>query len=59
MKYLTAPWYLFDAADTLDKVDPATLTAVSRAVFDIVRGTAEISAKQMRWKNQSTIVPHR
>ena len=57
VNYLTAPWYLFDPADTLDKVDPATLTAVSRAVFDIVRGTAEISAKQMRWKNQSTTDP--
>jgi hypothetical protein len=48
VNYLTAPWYLFDPADTLDKVDPASLSKVSRAAFDIVRATAEISAKQMR-----------
>ena len=52
VNYLTAPWYLFDAADTLDKVDLASLSAVSRAAFDIVRGTAEISAKRMRCKDQ-------
>jgi len=48
VNYLTAPWYLFDPADTLDKVDPASLSKVSRAAFDIVRATAEISANQMR-----------
>ena len=48
VNYLTAPWYLFDPADTLDKVDPASLSKVSRAAFDIVRATAGISANQMR-----------
>jgi hypothetical protein len=57
VNYLTAPWYLFDAADTLDKVDPASLSAVSRAAFEIVRGTAEISAKQMRCKDESSTDP--
>ena len=48
VNYLTAPWYLFDPADTLDKVDHVSLSKVSRAAFDIVRATAEISADQMR-----------
>jgi hypothetical protein len=48
VNYLTAPWYLFDPADTLDKVDSASLSKVSRATFDIVRATADISAKQLR-----------
>jgi hypothetical protein len=54
VNYLTAPWYLFDPADTLDKVDHASLSAVSRAAFDIVRGTAGISAREMRCDGQST-----
>jgi hypothetical protein len=48
VNYLTAPWYLFDPADTLDKVDQDTLSKVSRATYDIVRSTANVSAKQMR-----------
>ena len=48
VNYLTAPWYLFNPTDTLDKVDPASLSKVSRAAFDIVRATAGISANQMR-----------
>ncbi len=48
VNYLTAPWYLFDSADTLDKVDAASLHKVSRAAFDIVRATAGVSAQQMR-----------
>jgi hypothetical protein len=48
VNFLTAPWYLFDPADTLDKVDRASLSKVSRAAFDIVRSTAGISAMQMR-----------
>jgi Peptidase family M28 len=48
VNYLAAPWYLFDPADTLDKVDRATLSKVSRAAYDIVRSTAKVSAKQMR-----------
>ena len=30
VNYLAAPWYLFDPADTMDKVDRATLSKVSR-----------------------------
>jgi hypothetical protein len=48
VNYLTAPWYLFDPADTLDKVDHESLSKVSRAAYDIVRATAGVSAKQMR-----------
>jgi hypothetical protein len=48
VNYLTAPWYLFDPADTLDKVDHRSLSKVSGAAYDIVRATAGISAKQMR-----------
>jgi hypothetical protein len=48
VNYLTAPWYLFDSADTLDKVDASSLSKVSKAAFDIVRATAGTSAEQMR-----------
>jgi hypothetical protein len=48
VNYLTAPWYLFDPADTVDKVDHASLLKVSRATYDIVRATAKVSAAQMR-----------
>ncbi len=48
VNYLTAPWYLFDSADTLDKVDAPSLSKVSKAAFDIVRATAGTSAEQMR-----------
>jgi len=48
VNYLTAPWYLFDSADTMDKVDHESLVKVSRAAFDIVKSTAGRSAQQMR-----------
>jgi hypothetical protein len=48
VNYLTAPWYLFDPADTLDKVDHASLSKVSCAAYDIVRATAGISAARLR-----------
>ncbi len=48
VNYLTAPWYLFDPADTLERVDHPSLDKVSRAAYDIVRATAGISAEQMR-----------
>jgi hypothetical protein len=48
VNYLTAPWYLFDPADTMDKVDHESLEKVSRAAFDIVASTAGRSARQMR-----------
>jgi hypothetical protein len=48
VNYLTAPWYLFDPVDTLDKVDGASLAKVGRAAYDIVHATAGVTAKQMR-----------
>jgi hypothetical protein len=48
VNYLTAPWYLFDPADTLDKVDHQSLAKVSRAAFDIVGSTFGRTAQQMR-----------
>jgi hypothetical protein len=48
VNYLAAPWYLFDPADTLDKVDVRTLGAVDRAAYAIVAATAGVSAAQMR-----------
>jgi len=48
VNYLTAPWYLFDPADTMDKVDHASLEKISRAAFDIVASTAGVTAQQMR-----------
>ena len=48
VNYLTAPWYLFDPADTLDKVDHDSLERVGRAAFDIVWATAGTTAQQMR-----------
>ncbi len=48
VNYLTAPWYLFDPADTLDKVDHQSLAKISRAAFDIVGSTLGRTARQMR-----------
>jgi hypothetical protein len=48
VNYLTAPWYLFDPADTMDKVDHESLSKISLAAFDIVASTAGITARQMR-----------
>ncbi|MFI6182362.1 M28 family metallopeptidase [Nonomuraea sp. NPDC051191] len=38
--FLSAPMYLFDSADTLDKVDEAGLEPLTRAAVRIVEGTA-------------------
>ncbi|MEU7745085.1 M28 family peptidase [Nonomuraea sp. NPDC049158] len=38
--FLSAPMYLFDSADTLDKVDVAGLEPLARAAVRIVAGTA-------------------
>ena len=37
---LAAPWYLFDASDTMDKVDVANLRRITRTVVRIVAATA-------------------
>jgi hypothetical protein len=48
MHYITAPWYLFDAQDTLDKIDRPSLVPVTRATIRVVASTAGISAAKMR-----------
>ena len=46
--FLTAPMYLFDSCDTLDKIHVASLEPVGRAVTDIIDATAGVSAAAMR-----------
>ena len=46
--FLTAPMYLFDSCDTLDKIHVASLEPVGRAVTDIIAATAGVSAAAMR-----------
>jgi hypothetical protein len=47
--FLTAPVYLFDSADTLDKVDADGLLPLSRAAVRIVAGTAGWSPPARAW----------
>jgi hypothetical protein len=46
--YLVAPFYLFDAMDTLDKIHRPSLRAVTRAAIRILESTAGVSAPEMR-----------
>lgn len=46
--FLTAPMYLFDSCDTLDKIHVASLEPVGRAVVDVIAATAGVSAAAMR-----------
>jgi hypothetical protein len=48
VQLLTAPWYLFDAADTIDKVDRQALVPISEATIEIIDSTAGTTAAQMR-----------
>lgn len=48
VNYLTAPFYLFDSADTMDKIHRPSLIPVTRAAIRIVESTAGVSADQMR-----------
>jgi hypothetical protein len=48
VQLLTAPWYLFDGADTIDKVDREHLVPLSHAVIDIIASTAGTTAAQAR-----------
>jgi len=48
VNYLTAPFYLFDAMDTLDKIHRPSLAPVTRAAIRIIESTAAISATAMR-----------
>ncbi len=48
VNFLTAPFYLFDEQDTLDKVHRPSLVPVTRAAIRLVEGTAAWSAAGMR-----------
>ncbi len=48
VNYLTAPFYLFDAVDTMDKIHRPSLEPVTRAAVRIVESTAGVSAAAMR-----------
>jgi hypothetical protein len=48
VNFLAAPFYLFDAMDTLDKVHRPSLVGVTRAAIRIVESTAGASAAKMR-----------
>jgi hypothetical protein len=48
VNYLTAPFYLFDAMDTLDKIHRPSLVAVTRATIRLIESTASVSAAAMR-----------
>jgi hypothetical protein len=48
VQFLAAPWYLFDSADTLDKIHRPSLVPVTRAAVRIVESTAGRSAAAMR-----------
>src|SRR5262249_52534581 len=48
VNFLTAPFYLFDAIDTLDKIHRPSLVPVTRAAVRIIESTAGVSAGSMR-----------
>ncbi|MGH9209758.1 MAG: M28 family peptidase [Acidimicrobiales bacterium] len=48
VNFLTAPFYLFDAMDTLDKIDRAGLVPLTRAAIRIIESTRGVTAAQMR-----------
>jgi hypothetical protein len=48
VNFLTAPFYLFDAMDTLDKIHRPSLVPVTRAAIRIIASTHGMSAAAMR-----------
>lgn len=48
VNFLTAPFYLFDEMDTLDKIHRPSLAPVTRAAVRIIASTRGISAAAMR-----------
>jgi len=48
VQLLAAPFYLFDAIDTLDKIHRPSLVPITRAAIRIIESTANISAQAMR-----------
>ncbi|MEX0749793.1 MAG: M28 family peptidase [Dehalococcoidia bacterium] len=52
VNFLVAPFYLFDAMDTLDKIDRPGLVPITRAAIRIVESTAGVSAAQFRQEDR-------
>lgn len=48
VSFLSAPFYLFDSQDTLEKVDRENLSSLTRATIRIIESTCGQSAKSMR-----------
>ncbi len=48
VSFLSAPFYLFDSQDTLEKVDRENLSSLTRATIRIIESTHGQSAKSMR-----------
>lgn len=48
VNFLTAPMYLFDSRDTIDKVHAESLEPVTRAAIRIIASTRGVSAAEMR-----------
>ncbi len=48
VNFLTAPFYLFDAMDTLDKIHRPSLVPVTRAAIRIIGSTRGMSAAAIR-----------
>jgi len=48
VSFLTAPMYLFDEGDTLDKIHQPSLVPLTRATIDIVNAMANESAASLR-----------
>jgi hypothetical protein len=46
--FLAAPWYLFDSADTVDKIHKPSLVPLTRAAIRIIEATAGVSAASRR-----------
>ncbi|GAG24979.1 unnamed protein product, partial [marine sediment metagenome] len=48
VNFLTAPVYLFDSQDTLDKIDREHLAAITRAAVRVIESTRGTTARSMR-----------
>jgi hypothetical protein len=48
MNFLSAPFYLFDEMDTLDKIDEDNLVPLTRATIRIVDSTKGMTAAEFR-----------
>lgn len=53
VNFLTAPFYLFDSMDTMDKIHPESLEPVTRTAIRIIRFTRDVSAAAMRSQRRS------